>query len=248
MEKFPFPGTVLETFFPIWLSAQKDLSKVIRWKPRLNDGIAKKGMRRQNVLQHTQSFSCFAGTVLIEINEYFIKEKGEQLDLLLLERAFKWHDHAEGLKHRDIIGPLKKDQDDVDEYLAFMEHVDKLAPVVKKEYQYAFLLQFALDGNKLFPEEAQEIVDELKETRYFEAMLFKALEKFEYIFYPIEMRKKHKYLLTWLLRGILPRMQNCAKEIPGFREVVFTVLLEEQITDYLKAHEDVPDEIEFFKK
>ena len=60
MKEFPFPSTILESFFPIWKSAQINLSEVVRWKPFLKDGIAKEGIRPQNVLQHTHSFSLHA--------------------------------------------------------------------------------------------------------------------------------------------------------------------------------------------
>jgi hypothetical protein len=248
MKNFPFPGTILEMFFQTWKSSQVDLSEVIRWKLHLNDGIAKVGMRPQNVLQHTYSFSLFCGIACSMLAPYVYAASRVRLDLLLLERAFKWHDYGEGLKKRDVHGVLKKAQDDVDEYLAFREHIKMWPTVIREEYKRAFLLQFVLKGNALFPDEAKKIMREIEEIYHYEAFIFTALEKFEYIFYPIEVEEQHEYLLTWVLRGGLPKMRKYVWEIPGFREVIFTDLLEGQIVEYLKAHEDVPDEDKFLKK
>jgi len=235
-----FNGFIGE-FFPIWKSAQTDLVKVERWTPYLKDGIGKKDMRRQSTLQHTHSFSLFAGTAAKMMAPYLFQQSyGHQLDLLLLEYAFKWHDHAEGLKGRDIITPNKRDEDDVVEYIIFMKHIKKLPKVIREEYKLSFLLQFALNDNKLFDPEAQDVIDFILLNLHDEAVVFSALEKFEYLFYPIEMQKKHKYLLTWVIRRQISSYQKFAKILPGFREILFTESLEEQLLDYLKENKDTP--------
>ena len=234
-----FENNFIGTFFQIWISSQVDLNKVKRWKPYYKDGIGKR-MRRQNVLQHTHSFSLFAGTVAQMLNPFIFSKTGRYLDLLLLEYAFKWHDHPEGLKGRDIAAPKKRDEDDVEEYSIFMEHIKDLPESVKDEYEYAFLLQFALCGNKLFPDNAQELMKDILDNFYYEALTFSALEKFEYLFYPIEMEKQHKHLLTWVLSRQIPGYHGFVKTLPGFREILFTESLEEQLLDYLKENESVP--------
>lgn len=232
-------NSFINVFFPIWKSSQIDLGGVIRWTPYLTDGNGKK-MRKQSTLEHTHSFSLFAGTVAQMLNPFVFKETKRYLDLLLLEYAFKWHDHSEGLKGRDIVSPNKTDKDDVEEYSIFMEHIKDLPDFIKDEYEYAFLLQFALNSNKLFPDNAQEIIKDILDNFYYEALTFTALEKIEYLFYPLEMQEQHKHLLTWVIRRQLPGYQGFVKTLPGFREVIFTEGLEEQLLDYLKENENVP--------
>lgn len=233
-----FNGFIGE-FFPIWKSSQLDLGKVIRWSPYLVDGHGKE-MRKQTTLEHEHSFSLFAGTAAQMLDPFIFKKSGKHLDLLMLEYGFKWHDHAEGLKGRDIIAPDKKDEDDVEEYVIFMEHIKNMPDFVKEKYEIAFLLQFALNNNVLFTKRAEDVMSMIRCDLFYESLVFTALEKLEYLFYPIEMREKHKYLLAWVIKRQLPGYQKFAKILPGFREILFPESLEEKLLNYLEENKNIP--------
>jgi len=241
MKSLNLEGSFISKFFPIWKSSQTDLLEVIRWKPYLEDKIGK-NMRKQSTLEHTHSFSLFAGTIAQMLDPFIFEKTGKHLDLLLLEYAFKWHDHSEGLKGKDIPAPLKRDEDDVQEYHIFMNHIEDLPKQVKEKYEKAFLLQFALNDNKLFPKEAKYIMENiLKKDYFYEVLIFTALEKYEYLFYPIEMEANHDHLLTWVLRRQITGYQIYAEILPGFREILFSRELEQRFLDYLREHKDVPE-------
>lgn len=239
-------NSFLGKFFPIWLGLQTKANEVFRWKEFYSDGIGQ-NMREQSVLGHEKSFSRFAGTACRMLDPYIFKKEGKHLDLLLLKESFGLHDDGEWILGRDIISPKKTDQDDVDEYIAFIQNIKDLPVLVKKEYEKAFLLQFTLDnnftigGSGLFPKSAEKIMDRLFKENYYEALIFSALEKLEYVFYPIEMEKNHKYLLTWVIRKRITYYQNLALSLPGFREELFSFELEEEFLKYLKEHEHVPE-------
>lgn len=225
--------------YRLWESSQ-NLENVFRWSEYYEDGIDK-GMKKQSVLSHEHTFSVFAGTAARLLNPYVFKKTGKHLDLLLLETSFKFHDHGEGLLGRDIIAPKKTSQDDLKEYLSFMEHIGDFPSFIKKEYEYAFLLQFALENPFCFPNDARCLMEDINSFHFFEALTFRALEKFEYLIFPMKNEKKHKYLLTWVIRKQLHMFKEFSEELPGFRDVLFTVEVEEMLLQYLKKNENVPE-------
>ena len=239
--KFNISGSFIELYFPIWKSSQTYLKDVLRWKPYLSDGIGK-NMREQSVLEHEHSVTAGAMTVVRMIDPFVFEKTGKHLDLLFIHTAYMWHDHPEGLRGIDTPAPLKRDEDDVEEYLVFMEHIKYLPKQIKEEYERAFLLQFATNGNKLFPKEASYIIENiLLKNYYYEALFFSAFERYEYLFYPKEMEANHEYLLTWVIRRQIIHYQKFARLLPGFREVLFSTTLELECLNYLKANEDVPE-------
>jgi hypothetical protein len=79
---------------------------------------------------------------------------------------------------------------------------------------------------------------ELKSTRYREALLFDALERFDYVLYAWEQYQVNNNL--WLLVGILlaqmPKLNALCETVPGFRNEFWTsdvrVQMQELVNDY----------------
>lgn len=241
-------NSILEKFFPIWKNAQYDLHSISRWSDYLNDGIGK-NMIRQSTLQHTLSVSLFGDKCTLLLSPYVKKFSGKELDESLMQRALKIHDLAEGLTEKgDIVAPKKTDKDDLAEYLAFKEHFSGMRKDIYEKYEYAFLLQFASKNPGCFPWEARELMEKISTFHYFETLAFQAIEKFEYLFYPIWMEKRHPYLLAWVMRNHLPTYQKLAPMLPGFREEIFTHSLEKWMNNYLEEHKHIPEQFPFKKK
>ncbi len=234
--------SILDDFFPIWKNSQYKLHKVIRWSDYLEDGIGE-NMMKQSTLQHSFSFSIFADMCVLLLQPHMQNSLKKDLNEALLHRAFTLHDLAEGLtKNGDIIASKKTYADDLEEYIAFKEHFSKIRKNVFSKLEYAFLLQFAQDNPNCFPEKARLIMSKIYDVHYYEVIAFKALERFEYLFYPIWMQEKHPYLLTWVIRRNLPKYQEYAQRLPGFREELFTFSLEEWMQDFLKQNSNVPNQ------
>ncbi len=213
---------IISEFYPLWVSSQVPLYEVKRWGTYLNDKKYGSKMRKQSTLEHIHSFCIFADAALIQMMPYFPKVMIAPLDQVLLMRSFRIHDHGEGLMKRDIPELLKDGNHDLEEYVAFMEHIKGQPQIVQKEFQYAFLLQFALDNPPSFPDEAREIMKRISKRHYFEAMSFKALERFEYSFYAYEMKDKNPNILPEVIERQFPHYQMYKDQLPGFEEVLFT--------------------------
>lgn len=237
-------SNILEEFLPLWIDSQYKLHKVIRWSNRINDGIGKK-MILQSTLQHTISFVLFSTTSVMRLQPHIQEALGKKLDASLLKTTFETHDLGEMLtKEGDVSGPNKTYLDDLNEYLKVKELFSSMPVYVASELEYSFLVQFALSLPECFPHKAREIMSKIQKNHYYEALTFQALEKFEYLFYPLWMwkEKRHPYLLTWLIRLYLLRYREFAEKLPGFRQEIFTYSLEEWMLDFLKEHENVPEE------
>lgn len=233
-------GSILDSFLPIWVNSQYKLHKVIRWSDYVEDGIGK-NMVKQSTLQHSFSFSIFSSIAVMLLQPHMRNSLRSNLDEALLHKVFEIHDLGEGLtKNGDVIAPKKTASDDLKEYIAFKEHFSNISKRVFEQLEYAFLLQFALENSNRFPMHARLVMDKIYKVNYYEALTFKALERFEYLFYPLWMKDKHSYLLTWVIRKQLPYYKDYAEKLPGFRQELFTYSLEAWMNNFLKQNKDVP--------
>ncbi len=198
----------------ILLTSQLILQKVWRWK-------SYEGVRRQNDLQHSYSITILAKILVEKLNKYF---DGFCFDKDIIITAFLVHDHGEGELKRDIQYGKKKNCDDLDEYYSFVERYKQLGEEVFSSFHYAYLLQYCIEGRKEFPVEAQKIMAWLKENKYPEALIFEAVEVFEYILFALEQDKKgnNKEILLDVCKNQLPRMEKLARDLPGFKEEIWT--------------------------
>jgi len=233
-------GTILDWFFPIWRASQVPLYEVKRWGGMNffkgeNDII---GLRQQSVLEHVHSFSRFVDTAVLLIDPYIRMFKHTFLDKELILRCCRIHDDGEGLLGVDIKAPQKTEQDDLNEYVAYMEHIQRLPKTVRNINEHAFLLQFALNNSPCFPNKAKRIMKEIMKSNYYEAVTFHIMEKFEYIFFPLELKDFDGDLLANVIKRQLPFYQKYVENnlLPGFREEIFTEQVENWMLEYLEKH------------
>jgi 5'-deoxynucleotidase YfbR-like HD superfamily hydrolase len=209
----------------IVLTTQIIFKGVYRWS-RLG-----KGVRRQDVLQHSYSITILA-RIIVEKLSYYL-----DLDKDLITTAFLVHDHGEGELKRDICQGNKNkngNDDDLREYFAFIKRYEQLEPEVFHVFHRAFLLQFCVKDYDGFPEEAVEIMDELILTNYFEALTFRAVELMEYLLYVMEQDKKGNRpgLLLEIHDSNFPELEGIMKNLPGFYEEIWT----EEVSSFFEAY------------
>ncbi len=209
----------------IVLTAQIIFKGVYRWS-RLG-----KGVRRQDVLQHSYSITILSRIIVEKLNRYL------DLDKDLIATAFLVHDHGEGELKRDICrGDKNKEgnDDDLREYFAFVKRYEKLEPEVFRVFHRAFLLQFCLKDQNGFPKEAVEIMEELAAVNYFEALTFRATELMEYILYSMEQDKKGNRpgLLLEIYNNNYPEIEEIMFKLPGFAQEIWTI----EVSSFFEAY------------
>jgi len=229
----------LETNHPFWnmstglgLKVQTELPKVTRWK--LHQGVGK-GVRLQNNLQHSFSINLngFVGWELL-------KPYNPELDGELLMTAFPFHDLGEMAINEDTPFIHKSGKQDVKEYEGFLEEIKDLPEKVHFRFKQAFLLQFVYSKNrKLFPDEAQTILQNLWLIRGNEALIFEALERADYILYALEQYRLrgNVIILVQILRNHMDEMEHYCHNILGFREEIWTDEVRLAARMLLKKHE-----------
>ncbi len=218
---------LVETLLPVWNMSQNELSDVIRWGPYVEKNPK---VWKQSTLQHTLSFSIVAN-VCVKLLKKHVK-----LDESLIQTAFMIHDLGEGLTRRDITADNKKDEDDLEEYEAFKKAFDFLPEQIFTQYQKAFLLQFAWKNPECFPYAEKILMGQLNANFQNEVLTFRALESWEYIFYPLEMYKQgvDDGLLVRVLERQLPVLKFMALTLPGFRAEIFTYEFEKLMSNHVK--------------
>ncbi len=221
------PGTVLGPSLDVWHRIQSEQDKIVRFS-----GHTKRfghRIRWQNGYEHQCSVTVLCTEFLIRLRPYVT------LDELLVTRCFLLHDIPEGLLQRDILAPLKKKKDDVDEYLAFKKLFQLLGTMVWSELERAFLLQFALDDNNLFPSEALAVMADLRKNRRNEALAFDGIQSMDYIYYAEECcdRGDVSVVLEEVVTNQWEKMNRIATLLPGFPDVVWTPERRKYFSKYL---------------
>ncbi|MDD4819102.1 MAG: hypothetical protein PHH27_02910 [Candidatus Colwellbacteria bacterium] len=211
----------------IMLTAQIIFLGVYRWS-RLG-----KGVRRQNVLQHSYSITILA-RIIIEKLSYYL-----ELDKDLLLTAFLVHDHGEGELKRDVCAGDKNkagNDDDLREYFAFVKCYEKLEPKMFQVFHRAFLLQFCLKDHTGFPREAVKIMESLEFESHFDALTFRAIELVEYLLYAMEQDKKGNRpdLLAEIYEQCLPEIEEISGKLPGFESEIWTAEVSAFFEAYLR--------------
>jgi len=229
--------SILKWFFPVWLSAQEPMYNVKRWGGiNFNDNGNICGLRQQSTLEHVHSFSLFVDVAIAEINKYIIAINHNKLNYELIHRCCLIHDHSEGLLNKDIKDYLKTDENDLLEYTTFMEHIRNFSSSIQHQYRYAFLLQFATMNAECFAEKERETMSSIMKNNFYEALAFKAFERFEYLFSPIEKVDRDPDLLASVIRNQISYYKIYIKKLPGFREEIFTEQVENWMLEYLEKH------------
>ncbi len=165
------------------------------------------------------------------------------LDEALLERAALIHDHGEGELQMDVPYAEKKDEDDVREYEAFRRRYGTLDRRSFDRFHRAFLLQFVNkpDAAAKLPDDARDVTVELAETRAVEALVFNALEKWDYVLYALEQYEhlENAFILAEVLGRQMAELDESARLIPGFAQEIWTPEIRTWCVHFLADHRHV---------
>lgn len=201
----------------VWRSGQVQLPKVIRWSR-----FSKRAepIREQNCLQHSYSLTVLVNIIIVKLSSFIA------LDESLLQRAALVHDHGEGELQSDVPYTQKTNEDDIHEYEAFCRRYGVLDRRSFEHFHRAFLLQFVAKPEAVakLPKDAREIIGDLAQTRADEALLFSALERWDYVLYAIEQHQHlgNEFILAEVLGNQMPELDEYARRIPGFSQEIWT--------------------------
>ncbi|MEY2672042.1 MAG: hypothetical protein RL687_459, partial [Candidatus Parcubacteria bacterium] len=202
-------------------------------------------LRKQTTLHHQHSVCMAIIPVLFNLKKKYCPK----LDTELMKDAFQLHDLPEGLllQKKDISVVSKRAHHDLEEYVAFeqkIQHFKGSDPDLYEHFLEAYLLQFAHKEDEylsIFPEDAMDIIANLRGEHPYEVALFPALEKWEYLFYAYEGYLHHGDEVIWvnILRHHSIELSNFSSNILGFREEVFPIHFEEAINKFIEKNKHV---------
>lgn len=222
----------------ISINAQRPMRRVVRWKSHLEHNPK---LRKQSTLEHAFSFDVF-----VSIACSLLEKAGAKLDYRLLQSATTFHDLGEGLRGRDIDYLSKTQNHDVEEYEVFCDQISGFDSDIQEDLKRSFLLQFVTSEESIpeeYSQEARDILRVLYHNRFREAIIFKGLEAFDYLFYGIEhlMTHQNPENLVWVLRVQFIRLNSFAELVPVFGEVIWTPERRAWCADFLEKHSHLPD-------
>lgn len=214
----------------VWLSGQVGLPQVERWKK-----YRKKhpGVRRQDSLQHSHSL-VYLGMIAVRLLRPYVVLDGE-----LILGALAIHDHGEGELLVDMHYIDKTDDDDLNEYQAFVERFRSLPKPQFDVFHQAFLLQFAGRGRERFPPESRSIMQWLRDNKPMEVLAFEAIETWDYLLFAMEQEFELGYteMMVQVLRNQMDKLTRYASELPGFRQQIWNHEVQAWARELLQQHE-----------
>ncbi len=221
---------VLLPHLDAWLTPQVGLDEVPRWKKYIDKD---QGVRLQNSLQHSLSITILGSMMMARLRPYGNIDSGFVVISLAL------HDVGEGILKKDTLYIDKTAEQDLNEYLAFRRHYEPLGNPVFPVLNEAFLLQFARKSPDIFPEDARQVMTHLAKYYLPEALMFDAVERWDYVLYAIEQYHKrgNEKILVQVLRTQAPLLDQLAKEISGFGEEIWTQEIGSWARAFVIAHE-----------
>lgn len=241
----------------VWQSGQVLCQNVVRWGP--NSDIEGLG-RKQSVLQHLYSIQVlariFRSKLRLHLRAHVASLCAEEADEFLpswdtIFDCLLFHDHGEGELYAQQgfdLGP--EQQDDgmaaVREDAALAARVSQLGDPPAREFIFRSRLQF-VPSDKELPDSAPELLrdDQSILRKYYglEGKIFEAIERYDYLLYAFEHRDDPavgpKKILKVLFRHV-GRLSDLAREIPGFREEIWTHELEHACSAFVAAYEQRP--------
>lgn len=214
----------------VWKTPQVGLDKVPRWKKYLKKG---KGVRRQNSLQHSLSIAILGSMVTTRLSAYVSIDAGFVITSLII------HDVGEGIRRKDVLYIDKTVEEDFDEYLAFRRVYESLDAALFDRLHHAFLLQFARKNPDIFPKDARKIMTYLSKKFFLEALIFDAVERWDYVLYALEQyhERGNKKILVQVLRSQISPLNELAEKIPGFGTEIWTWEIASWANGFIKDHE-----------
>ena len=221
----------LAALIDAWKHGQVHLPKVVRFTQYVGQNPR---LRRQDTLAHVHGLALMCSIMLNRLSQHV-----PWLDKALFLQAVIVHDMGEGELGNDVIFLKKSSERDLEEYLAFKARFIPLGESDWMELQRAFLLQFADARSPCFPEEERAVMAELHRTKKYEAVLFSALESFDYLLYAAECFLDHgdgKVLYEVSGRQV-PRLDEFAQRLPGFSEEVWTPQIRRWYVEFRASYE-----------
>ena len=221
---------VLLPLLNAWKTPQVGLDEVLRWKKYVDKD---QGTRPQNSLQHSLSITILGSMVIEELRPYV------EIDSGLLITCLAVHDVGEGILKKDTLYIDKTVEGDLEEYQAFRHQYEPLDRELFDRLHRAFLLQFALKNPRIFPGDAREIMAHLAEEFLLEALMFSAIEQWDYVLYAIEQYhdRGNEKILVQVLRSQIGPLNAFAEEIPGFKAKIWTPEISSWATSFLVPYE-----------
>lgn len=226
-------------FLNSWQTLQIGYEKIVRWKDYLKENP---NLRRQTNLEHIVSVSF--------LFDYFLNfgSLAQFFDRELVRLAIQVHEIGE-IDHGDTLYHNKKKDGHIAElksFLSFLDSMPELGTVNRKRFIESFLLQFATDSSIDFilfglDTNIQDIFEDLKDSRGFEAKVFNALERYDYFLYAFESFQvcKDVVILTHVLRNQKHHLDRYVDEISQFNKF-WTPEIQDFSVEFLKIHKSIP--------
>jgi hypothetical protein len=214
-----------------WKTPQVGLDEVSRWSKYIDKD---QGVRRQNSLQHSLSI-----TILVPMMKARMRLDQPFLDWLLVMTALSVHDVGEGIIKKDTHYIDKTVEGDLAEYRAFRQRYEPLGDTLFDPLHRAFLLQFARKNPEIFPEDARQIMAGLAKDCFLEALMFDAIERWDYTLYALEQyhERGNEKVLVQVLRNNIAAIDYLIKNLLGFGANIWTREFDLWVKDFLRAHE-----------
>jgi hypothetical protein len=242
--RFPLPQGS-ESSIAMWVTCQNLLKIAERWDHYREEEPL---LMRQTGNQHVLSLLF----TYMQIHS-FLCQRGFQnkIDLMLMFQCFYFHDWGEPLANGDVPDYDKTTKGNVEEYKAFSDFIDKMIcdPAEATQIKRAFLLQYCIDqktlernpDRKLFPNDAQVMMEELYVNHRLEALLFCFTEQLDYFYYVIFGYKVvgYKRALKSVCMFNASVLNRVLKEIPVLAEKFWTEEFQQQVTQFLLEYPDL---------
>jgi 5'-deoxynucleotidase YfbR-like HD superfamily hydrolase len=214
----------------VWKSGQEGLSLVPRWSKYVGK---EQGVRPQDSLKHSYSLTILGMIFMERIRRY------QPLDEAFLLSALLLHDHGEGEIGRDTLYVDKNAEGDLAEYLAFRKRYSALGAAEFASFDRAFLLQFAVKDPPGFPEDAKRVMASLRIGRLPEALVFDALERWDYVMYALEQyfERGHAKILAQVLRNQIAKLEVLCIQLHGLRDVIWTDEIAAECRAFVAAYD-----------
>ncbi len=222
----------------LWSQSQLMLPNVVRWGGFYGRGKC----RRQDDLEHSHSVQLAGSFIIGKLKKHLVFDSDLLRDALLL------HEMGEAILQRDVLANIKNGDPyhDAREYAAFLESIESIRTLdscLYDYYQKAFLLQFCLGNGTLkgFPEPAYALMRQLASECRIEALLFKAIERWDYVLFAYEqaVQRQSLLLLVGVLHDEMTPLNQLALELPPFGREIWTPEVEQEAGRFVANHPEL---------
>lgn len=252
-----------------WTAMQIRPREIVRWSRFQSDQFIEKeqarqlfeqsepsaGIRRQSVLQHSYGLAVLFSYVFPLLVRHLSSAGQLNLDMGLLFMAFLVHDQGEPLTaNGDVQRNVKENSDDVAEWNAFAKTLEAVPDNVSFFQRRAFLLQFCLksdEDREQFPALARVALEDLKEKKRNEALVFQALELWDYLMYALEQAVElgNAKILYTIMKGDREKEGDwdeylaLCDQLPGYREELMTEEVQAWLEEFFQRYEEAHPEV-----